>query len=514
MSKDEKKVSNIKSAGNDKHRKYQKRQQNMMIGTIIILVIVVVSFVLVPALSGTGGGGAGSFVFGKYGNQQITFQQGNYFAQQVQSVNDMYRDSLGGNSNVDFLRQLIWRSAFNQTVVRTAILDETTEAGAGISASGIDRAIVESGIFSSNGNFDEEAYLSASGTRIKEIRKSLEEDMKVQTFYSDVIYNQQRPEAMIDFLLDMGGTEKNFAYARLNYSSFPEDKVVEYARGNENLFERITLNRITVRSSENDANAVLQKLESGEQSFADLAKTYSSDSYSDNGGSMGDTYKYTLLGFLTEDQSSSVMSLSAGQHSELIAAGNSWYIFQAEAAASAPDYSNSDVVASVRSYMEREEVGLIEDFLMMRAEELALAARASSFAEAAGEFAAESGETGFIAPVYGSVPFLVNSPGNKTNDALLSSAAYSDEFFEKAFALKTPGETSQPMILDRSVVVFSLIGEQEGFAYPEEYASYIRGQLTNELSQYKMGQLQSVFLSSPKLKDNFTKTYSNLFAES
>ncbi|MDC7242037.1 MAG: SurA N-terminal domain-containing protein [Spirochaetales bacterium] len=511
MSQDGKKVSNIKSAVNDKQRKYQKKQQNMMVGTIIILVIVVVSFVLVPALSGTGSGGAGSFVFGKYGNQQITFQQGNYFAQQVESVNNMYRDSLGNNSNVDFLRQLIWRSAFNQTVVRTAILDETTEAGVGVSSSGIDRAIVESGIFTNNGSFDEEAYLSASGTRIKEIRKSLEEDMKVQTFYSDVIYNQQRSQAMIDFLLDMGETEKNFAYARLNYSSFPQEKVVDYAKGNENLFSKITLNRITVRSSENDANAVLQKLESGEQSFADLAKTYSTDAYAENGGFMGETYKYTLLGFLTEDQASSVMSLSAGQHSELIASGSGWYIFQAEESASAPDFNSTETVAAIRSYMEREEVGLIEDYLMTMAQELPLAAHNTSFAEAAAAMGAESGETGFIAPVYGSVPFLVNSPGNKTSDSLLSAAAYSDEFFEKAFVLTTPGETSQPMILDRSVVVFSLIGEQEGFKYPEEYEMYIRSQLTNELSQYKMGELQSVFLSSPKFKDNFNKTYSGLF---
>ena len=122
--------------------------------------------------------------------------------------------------------------------------------------------------------------------------------------------------------------------------------------------------------------------------------------------------------------------------------------------------------------MEREEVGLIEDYLMSQAEEMALVAHNSNMNEAAAQFGSESGETGFIAPVYGNVPFIINSPGNKKDSSLLSAAAFSDEFFEKVFVLKNPGETSQPMVLDRSVVVFSLIEEQEGFSYPEEYKDY------------------------------------------
>ncbi|MDC7235213.1 MAG: SurA N-terminal domain-containing protein [Spirochaetales bacterium] len=511
MSKDEKKVSNIKSAEKPKgHR----RQRGMMAGTIIILVIVVISFVVVPAMSGTGAGG-GQLVFGKYGNQTITYQQGNYFAQQVESVNNMYRDSLGTNDgNVDFLRQLIWRSAFNQTVVRTAILDDVEESGVAVSSRGIDRAIVASGMFNNNGRFDEEAYMATSGTRLKEIRKSLEEDMKVQTYYVDTIYNQKRSEAMMDFLMDLGAVEKNFAYARLDYSAYPEDQVISYGKSNEQIFEKINLNRITIRSSEDEAASILQKLESGEKSFADLAKTYSKDTYAAEGGSMGETPKYLLLDFLSEEQASSVMALGAGKHSDVIATANSWYIFQAESAASSPDYSDVTAISAIRSYMERQEIGMIEDYLMMRAEEMALAAHTSSFAEAAAQFASDSGETGFIAPVYGNVPFIINSPGNKKTDSLLSAAAYSDEFFEKAFILKNAGETSQPMILDRSVVVFSLIGEQEGFQYPEEYKAYVRAELANELGGYKQSALQGIYLESPRLKDNFNSTYNRIFAES
>ena len=511
MSQKEKKVSETKIA--DKKEKQHKHQKHLMIGTIIILVFTIISFVLVPALAGSGGA-SGSLVFGRYNGKAIQFQQGNYFSQQVESVNSMYRDSMGTDGNIDFLRQLIWRSAFNQTVVRTAILDEVEEAGISISSRNLDRGLVDSGMFNENGSFSEQAYMNTSATRLKELRSSLEEDLMVQAYYSETISNHKRSEAMMDFLLDMGSPEKNFSYARLPYSEFPADQVKAYGNDNIALFEEISLSRITIRSSEDDAASVLQKLDAGEKSFEDLAKTYSKDSFAENGGSMGNTSKFTLLTFLSEDQASEVMGLSSGKHSGLVATDNSWYIFQADSASSTPDMNNDAEIAKVRAYMEREEVGIIEDYLLDQAGKLALAAHNSSLEEAALEFGAESGETGFIAPVFGAVPFIINSPGNKRDSAILSAAAYSDEFFDKTFILKSEGETSQPMVLDRSVVVFALKGEQEGFSYPEEYMGYIKQQLAGELSQYKQSELQGLFLDSPKLKDMFSETYGKIFAES
>ncbi|MDA3958561.1 MAG: peptidylprolyl isomerase [Oceanispirochaeta sp.] len=509
----EKKVSTISNSEKERNDKSRKRQKKLMTGTIVILVFTIISFVLVPAMAGSSRN-SGSMVFGKYGGKMISFKQGNYFSQQVESVNNMYRDSMGGTGNVDFLRQLIWRSAFNQTVVRTAILEEMNVSGMNVSSTRIDRGIVESGMFSSNNRFDETAYLNTTATRLKEIRTSLAEDLTVQTYYLDTIYNQKRSSQMMDFLLDMGNPEKNFAYASFPYSSFPEEQIKAYGNENAKLFEEISLKRITIKSKEDEAATILKKLEAGEQSFEDLAKTYSKDSYAEDGGTMGSTFKYTLLSFLNEEQASSVMSLASGTHSTLINSDGSWYIFMAETAATSPDFSSVALISTIRSYMEREEVGIIEDFLMGKAEEMALLAHTSNLSEAAAQFGSESGETGFIAPVYGSVPFIVNSPGNKKDSSLLSAAAFSDEFFEKVFVLKTPGETSQPMVLDRSVVVFSLLEEQKGFSYPDEYKDYIRTELGNELSQYKQSQLQNIFMASPKFKDNFTSTYNRVFTES
>ena len=114
------------------------------------------------------------------------------------------------------------------------------ESGVNVSSQGVDRGIVESGMFSTNGRFDEDAYMNTSATRIKEIRASLAEDLTVQTYYIDTIYNQIRSSQMMDFLLDMGSPEKNFAYASLPYSSFPIEQIKEY--GSQNSSSSMQLN--------------------------------------------------------------------------------------------------------------------------------------------------------------------------------------------------------------------------------------------------------------------------------
>jgi peptidyl-prolyl cis-trans isomerase D len=513
MSKNEKKLSILKDTAKAKAEKHKKRQNNLMAGTVVILAITIISFVLVPALAGSAGGG-GSFVFGRYGNTPITFEQGNYFAQQVESINNMYRDSLGENSNVEFLRQLIWRSAFTKTVVRTAVLDEIQSAGAGVSSRKIDRSIVNSGIFDVNGEFDEESYMNTSSARIKEIRDSMSEDLKVQLYYGDTMDNLQRSEKELDFLLSMGSIEKNFSYAVYPYSSYPAEKVSEYGKENAKLFQKLNLNRITVTTSEKDALDILNRLDGG-SSFEEVATNMSQDSFAENGGSLGEVYYYNLLTYLSEEQTDEVFSLTQDSVSGLISTDNSYYIFQAAGSPIQLDTEDTEAIATIRAYMEQEEIGLIEDYLVGQAEALAAVSQSSDLTTVAAEQGVETGETGYIAPVYGNIPFITNGPGNKSGNSLLSSLAFSDDFFQKAFGLKTSGELSEPVILDRSVILFSLKGEKEGAGYPEEYRDYIKNyQLKNALNQYKESQIQAVFLDSDKLKDNFNATFNRIFAQS
>ena len=512
MSNKEKKLSDFSDASKMKAAKHAKKQKNLMTGTIVVLALTIVSFVLVPALAGSGSN-SGSLIFGKYNSTPITYEQGNYFAQQVESINSMYRDSMGSGNNVDFLRQLIWRSAFNQTIVRTAMLEEVASAGGGISSKKVDRTIVSSGMFNENGIFDEEAYMNTAGSRMKEIRDSIEEDLKVQLYYNDTLNNLQRSEKELDFLLSMGSKEKNFSYATLPYSYYPAEKVSQYGKENPSLFMRMNISRITVYTSRKEAQEILNKLDSG-TSFDEVARNMSKDSYADNGGSMGETFYYNLLTYLSSEQADEVFSLSANTYSGILESDKAFFIFQSAGEKTTIDTDNSDFIGIIRTYMEREEIGMIEDYLSEQAEALAITAQTSNLVSAAAQLGLETGETGYIAPVFGNIPFIINSPGNKTGDSLLSSAAYSDDFFKKAFSLNEVGQVSEPVILDRSIIIFSLTGEQDGAEYPDEYRNYIESQLAGELNQYKESQIQSVYLKSDKLKDNFNSTFNRIFKES
>ena len=244
----------------------------------------------------------------------------------------------------------------------------------------------------------------------------------------------------------------------------------------------MNLNRISVSSSEKDALDILNKLDAG-GSFEELAGNMSQDSYAENGGSLGEVYYYNLLTYLSKEQADDVFSLSKDSRTGVISTENGFYIFQSAGEAIPVNADDADAIATIRSYMEREEIGIIEDYLMGQAQALAIAAQSSDLPTVAAEQGVETGETGFIAPVYGNIPFIINAAGSSNNsgNSILNAAAYSDDFFEKAFALKEKGEISEPVILDRSIVLFSLIGEQDGFEYPEEYKEYIKSQLASEL---------------------------------
>ncbi len=514
MSSKETKIADFQAA--DKKRKEHKQrrhQQKLMFGTIVVLVITIISFVFVPALAGRGGN-SGSLVFGKYGKRPIRFQQGNYFSRQVESINNMYRDSLGNNGNMDFMRRMIWQSAFNKAVVRAGILEELAASDAGVSSRRIDKAIVESGMFSEDGAFNEAAYLEASPGRLREIRISLEEDLLVQTYYNDTLASRHPSEKMTDFLLGMGKKERNLAYARLPFSLYPEEQVKSWGKEHANLFEKRDIRRITISSSEEEAKGILKKLDTGESSFEELAKAWSKDAYAKEGGLVSSAPMHQLLSFLTEEQAASVMALPEGTHSDLIQQGDSWYIFQADSPVQKADFDQDEMITELRSYLEREEIGMIEDYLLARGEEIAREASAQSgdFDVAAEKLGAEKGETGFISAIFGNIPFLMNSPAMQKDVPFLKAAAYSDEFFEKAFSLKASGDVSSPMVLEKAVLVFSLKEERDA-EEQEAYKSYLEYQVKNELTRSQQSVQEDIFLKSPLLKDDFSKTYNRIFPQ-
>ncbi|MDD4574754.1 MAG: peptidylprolyl isomerase, partial [Sphaerochaeta sp.] len=107
-----------------------KPKQKITVGWIfgmIVLLLIAVSFVMAPAIQAfVGPKNADGIVFGKYGKEDIKYAYGNYFYDQVQNFGSQYKNT--GDNATQTLYQ-IWKSAYDSTVLYTAINQLATKAG-------------------------------------------------------------------------------------------------------------------------------------------------------------------------------------------------------------------------------------------------------------------------------------------------------------------------------------------------------------------------------------------------
>jgi parvulin-like peptidyl-prolyl isomerase len=497
--KNQEKQKPAKSQGDEKQHR-SPRNTALYIGSVIILVIVVVTFIGGPAV-GSAVGGANRVVFGEYDGTEIAFVPGNYFARQYEILAEQARDA-GDTESFELQLRSVWRQAFNRTVFHTAVMAEAEESGMTVSERRIDRQVAQSPRFQENGRFSAEAYQRASSTEKFQLRNYLRQTLIYDQFISDKISNLRHSEAELDFFKSMNSPERQFQFARFAFSDYPTEEVVSYGEENSFRFQNITLSSITVTSSEQDAESILQQYEERTASFEDLARTHSRDMFAEDGGAMGETYYYELeRDFEDTDVLSDVFALEAGEVSGVLETTFGWVIYRAEEAAEQPDFTDPEMVETVRSYLNSFERGRVEDFMRERAQEFAAQARQDGFEDAAAEFNIEPILTGFFPINYGNAPFF--SPVQTDDGNQISNAAFRDTFFEAGFSLEQD-EVSEPVVLRDFIAVLTLVEErtpdEESLDFVESYFPFV-------LQQYQAEEVERTTLDQDKLVDNFSRTF-------
>ncbi|MBN2658533.1 MAG: SurA N-terminal domain-containing protein [Spirochaetales bacterium] len=507
MSKDTK--SNAFQKKGVKHH----RNIGVLIGTSTILVITIVAFILVPALSQSGSS-ANELVFGRYGKTKIDYVPGNYFARQIEYINNIYRDSDSFSDNVEYKRQLVWQTAFNQTVIQKAIEDNLHSSGLTISDKQIDRAVVERGPFKVDGVFDEDSYRNAS-TQVKfDLKNQLKEELLREQYLTDVMYGAFRNDNMLDFIAKMGSDEKKFNYAVFNIDSLDPDFFKSYASANLSKFAKASLNKITIYTSQEAADNLLQRIRNEEISFRDAAIAESQDSFASEGGNAGELYFYEVLNDVESEESvNSVFALEDREVSPVIKTTYGWVLYQMISTPFMPDLESAELIDDVKVYMSRNEKGLIEDSLVAKGNEFSQKLENNrDFLSTAISMNIENGTSGFFAVNYGNNRMIPSSITNATNqDPAFASAAYDELFLERLFSLSSEGEVSDPLVLGNNIIVAQLAGTQESTAIPEESMAYYKYQIESEITGYMQSDLQNVVLASDKLENNFLTTYARIF---
>lgn len=513
------------AAKKPENRKEEKKTENTLkknfrnpfvyVGTIIILVLTIIAFVLIPGVGGGVSSGGKNPSFGSWNGTRIEYTADSYFADQVSQINDYLRQQGLDQSQAQLYAYQVWRLAFQNTVIRTALLDSARQSGMKISEQTIDEEIAKDSRFQEDGKFSLEKYNKTPLATRLAIRNRLREDLLIQNFYGDLLSAAPSTNE-IEFVASMAKPQRAVQYASIPFADFPDEKALEWAKANEGLFRTVGISKITITSSQKDAEKVLAQIKSNSLSFEDAAKSHSKDSYADKGGDMGIQPFHVLKSeFQNEKDAESVMSLKQGELSPVFKVGeNRWAFFRVNSAAAAPDFSKQSVKDEVKSYIFDRERSIMESWALAKAEQFAADASSSGFAAAAkkhglstksaGPFILNYGKPGFY--FYGQQIGLFQEP-YRSLDTDLTGADSNEQFLTTLFSAKK-GSITKPVVLDASVVVMYVTEDKSG---TDEEAAYTKFAYPYFFQQAMESQIRTSILTSKKFKDEFNTTFGKLF---
>jgi len=174
-------------------------------------VLTIIAFVIIPGIStGTSGGGTNPS-FGSWNGVPIQYSAGSYFADQVSQINEYLRQQGLNETQSQLYAYQVWRMAFQNTAVRTAILDSVKRSGMRVSEETIDEEIAKMAQFQVDGKFSIEKYNSTPlATRIS-LRDRIREDMLIQNYYNDLM--SVSPSTMeMEFVASMAKPQRSIQY--------------------------------------------------------------------------------------------------------------------------------------------------------------------------------------------------------------------------------------------------------------------------------------------------------------
>jgi hypothetical protein len=517
-----------------------KQQPLIFTGTILVLVLVIVAFVLLPmdaAPWGSGGLSSDQLVFGSYDGIPVELTPDSFFAKMRQSYIEYYANSFGWRG--EGAERQATQQAFQSALIRTAIFQAAKKAHYAPPKALVDKKVAALPKYQENGVFSGLRYRQESSARHLETIKEVRDDMIIQRYQDDMAgtftgAEDANPDVSsegkfipaikiaskeADFIASMAKNARLFSLIAFPYTDYPNSEIAAYIEKNPDIFKTTHLSQITLTSSEADANTVLASITSGASNFEDAAKAQSKDSFADSGGDAGERMAYQLDSLIPSEQDrSAVINLAAGSVSAVIKTSSGWTIFRAESAAKPADTSDSASLADIRSHLIESERGVIEDWLIAKAQSFAEDADAGGLGAALRKHNVSAADFGPIPINYGDNPlFETLSNSNSVSSPELRTAAQNENFWRTAFSLAA-GKISAPFVIDasmNSVVVLAAREEQAaggGVGGAEEAAEKTREYfLGTFMDKSLQDNLTTAILKSGKSIDNFSARYAALF---
>lgn len=505
VAKESKSVTIKKNGDGAKDQKAMaiKPKKKVTIGWVmgmIILILIAISFVLAPAIEAlVGRNQSNEIVFGQYGKDKISYTSNNYFYDQVQNYASQYKTTDGNTTQTLYQ---IWKSAYDSTVIFTAVNQMAKKLNIIAADEVVNRAIINSGSYNKDGKFDVDTFQKASAATKASIDRSIRRAVPYQIVVDD-IGSVLSSEAEADYVSAMSADNRTFRYVSLNASLYPDQKASEYALMNKQLFYSMDLSVISVETEE-EATTIAKAIASGEKTFEAAAKESSKDSYAEAEGKVGNIFYYGLLpNFKDAEKATQVLTAKSGDVIGPVESNSGWALYRLNSDPTEADYADPATLSSVKAYLAYNEETIISDYLSTLADQFAADA-ATDFDEAAEKANLIVNEVGATPLNIGSSQYL-NSFTNTDANGLLASVA-TDEATGKLLFSEPVGSIVKPIKNGSSYLVVKVESEtqDEGMGnYVKMFYNYLSS------SQNQQDFAQAVF-ASDSFKDNFLTTFLNV----
>lgn len=464
---------------------------------MIVLLLIAVSFVLAPAIQAfVGPKNSNGIVFGKYGKEDIKYAYGNYFYDQVQNYGGQYKNT--GDNATQTLYQ-IWKSAYDSTVLYTAVNQLVAKAGIIAADEVVNRTIINSGAYNKDGKFDIELYQKATAESKASVEKSVRRSVPYQIVIDD-IGSALSSSAEADYVAKMASVGRTFNYVNFNASLYPDEKASVYALQNKQLFYSMDLSIISVET-EDEAKSLSSAIASGEKSFEEVAISSSKDSYAANEGKVGTVYYFGLVSnFKNPEDATKLLTAKSGDVIGPLEGPGAWSIYRLDSTPLEADYASPALLSTVKAYLVSSADPVVDDYLLTLANDFAKDAK-DDFAAAA-----EKAELDIVS--VGGTPYNVAQSTYMNNfsytdpQGMLASVATTKEMGQKLYTAEL-GTVLEPIKSNTSYLVVQA-GEEvadEGMgSYIQMFYNYLSG------SQNQQDFSQALY-SSDQFQDNFLVTF-------
>ncbi len=464
---------------------------------MLILILIAISFVLAPAIEAfVGKSTSNGIVFGKYGKQEIKYAYGNYFYDQVQNYADQYKSS--GADQTQALYQ-IWKSAYDSTVIFTAINELASKAGIIAANDVVNRAIINSGAYNKDGKFDVATYQNASAESKANVEKSVRRSLPYQIVVDD-IGTVLSSSAEAEYIATMAGSGRTFRYLAVDQNQYPNELASQYALQNKQLFYTMDLSIISTETAE-QAKTVYDSITSGQTTFEAAAVANSLDSFAAEEGKVGQIYYYGITSnFKNAEDALALLSAKDGDVLGPFEANGSFSLYKVNSAAVESDYTSEGTLASVKAYLAVNDSALIDTYLSDLAKSWVETAKAEGLDEVALQNGLEVVEVGATPYNVGKSSYMSDFTYTDPS-GLLGSAATGD--VAKQLYTTEPNTLLDPIKVGSSYLLLE-VGEDtqdEGMtSYLSMFYDYYSG------SQNQQDFSQALY-TSDAFEDNFLTTF-------